>query len=80
MKTSRSEHISSTVSLRISVEPSEEPPKNMAFPSGTKYEDVLRELSINQETVLLFKDGELVPSDGVASPGNLSILKITSKG
>ncbi len=68
------------VSLRISVEPSEEPPKNMAFPSGTKYEDVLRELRINQETVLLFKDGELVPSDGVASSGNLSILKITSKG
>ncbi|WP_298683228.1 hypothetical protein [uncultured Methanomethylovorans sp.] len=52
----------------------------MAFLSGTKYEDVLRELRINQETVLLFKDGELVPSDGVASPGNLSILKITSKG
>ncbi|WP_292352304.1 hypothetical protein [Methanomethylovorans sp. PtaU1.Bin093] len=62
------------------MEPSEEPPKTMAFLSGTKYEDVLRELRINQETVLLFKDGELVPSDGVASPGNLSILKITSKG
>ena len=68
------------VSLRISVDPSEGLPKTMAFLSGTKYEDVLKELMINQETVLLLKDGEFVPSDEVDSSGNLSIVKITSRG
>ncbi|MGB3908109.1 MAG: hypothetical protein WBL02_06715 [Methanomethylovorans sp.] len=68
------------VSLRISVDPSEGLPKTMAFLSGTKYEDVLKELMINQETVLLLKDGEFVPSDEVVSSGNLSIVKITSRG
>ncbi|MFA0822904.1 MAG: hypothetical protein ACC612_08425 [Methanomethylovorans sp.] len=72
--------ISSSVSLRISVEPSKEPLSIMEFLPGKKYEDLLRELKINPETVLLLKDGELVPSDGIATSGNLSIIIITSKG
>nr|WP_321420769.1 hypothetical protein [uncultured Methanomethylovorans sp.] len=52
----------------------------MEFLPGKKYEDLLRELKINPETVLLLKDGELVPSDGIATSGNLSIIIITSKG
>jgi sulfur carrier protein len=62
------------------MEPSKKQQKRMFFRYGTRYEDVLRELGINQETVILLKDGELVPLDEVASSGNLSIKKITSQG
>jgi sulfur carrier protein len=47
---------------------------------GTTYEKILETLGLNQETVLILKDGQAVPVDGMALPGSLKIICIASQG
>ena len=47
---------------------------------GTTYECLLNDLDINQETVIVLKDGQPVPLDGTVSSSDLTILKIVSGG
>ncbi|MGP8321654.1 MAG: MoaD/ThiS family protein [Methanosarcinaceae archaeon] len=47
---------------------------------GTTYEHLLDMLDINQETVIVLKDGQAVPLDGTVMSGDLTILKIVSGG
>ncbi|MCK5266538.1 MAG: MoaD/ThiS family protein [Spirochaetes bacterium] len=47
---------------------------------GTTYECLLNDLEINQETVIVLKDGQPVPLDGTVSSSDLTILKIVSGG
>ncbi len=54
--------------------------KNLEVPDGTTYENVLDILGINQETVLILKEKKAVPVDGIAVPGNLTIMCIASQG
>ena len=46
----------------------------------TTYECLLDDLEINQETVIILKDGQAVPLDGTVSSSDLTILKIVSGG
>ena len=46
----------------------------------TTYECLLDDLKINQETVIILKDGQAVPLDGTVTSDNLTILKIVSGG
>ncbi|MBN2111079.1 MAG: hypothetical protein JW705_08360 [Methanosarcinaceae archaeon] len=54
--------------------------KELEVPEGTTYEKVLQLLDINQETVLVLKEGQAVPIDGMAVSGNLTIMCIASQG
>lgn len=54
--------------------------QTLEIDDGTTYEDLLRIVGINQETVIVLKDGQSVPLDGVVMSGNLSILRIVSGG
>ncbi|WP_292469316.1 hypothetical protein [Methanolobus sp.] len=54
--------------------------KQLDVPDETTYEKVLDILGINQETVLIFKKKQVVPIDGIAVPGNLTIMCIASQG
>ena len=44
------------------------------------YECLLDDLEINQETVIVLKDGQAVPLDGTVTSSNITILKIVSGG
>ena len=44
------------------------------------YEYLLDMLDINQETVIVLKDGQAVPLDGTVTSSDLTILKIVSGG
>lgn len=46
----------------------------------TTYGYLLDMLDINQETVIVLKDGQAVPLDGTVVSDNLTILKIVSGG
>ena len=46
----------------------------------SKYEDLLKMLGINQETVIVLKDGQAVPIDGTVTSDDLTILRIVSGG
>lgn len=46
----------------------------------TTYGYLLDMLDINQETVIVLKDGQAVPLDGTVMSDNLTILKIVSGG
>jgi len=47
---------------------------------NTTYECLLDDLEINQETVIVLKDGQAVPLDGTVTSSDLTILKIVSGG
>ena len=46
----------------------------------TTYECLLDDLEINQETVIILKDGQAVPLDGTVTSSDITILKIVSGG
>ncbi|MBN2488243.1 MAG: MoaD/ThiS family protein [Methanosarcinaceae archaeon] len=54
--------------------------QTLEIDDGITYEDLLRMLDINQETVIVLKDGQSVPLDGTVMSGNLSILRTVSGG
>ncbi|MDO9516843.1 MAG: MoaD/ThiS family protein [Methanosarcinaceae archaeon] len=47
---------------------------------NTTYECLLDDLEINQETVIVLKDGQAVPLDGTVTSSDITILKIVSGG
>ncbi|WP_406669881.1 hypothetical protein V7O67_08715 [Methanolobus sp. ZRKC4] len=69
-----------TIDLDIELINSELSNKKLNVPGGTTYEKVLDLLDINQETVLILKEGQAVPFDGMAVSGNLTIMCIASQG
>jgi sulfur carrier protein len=69
-----------TITLDIELINSDLSNKKLTVPVDTTYENVLDILGINQETVLLLKDKKSVPFDGIAVPGNLTIMCIASQG
>ncbi|MCD4703526.1 MAG: hypothetical protein K8R64_04415 [Methanosarcinaceae archaeon] len=70
--------MSPTVTLKIVPNVSEE--QILKIPEGATYESLLNILDINEETVLVLKDGEAVPLDGTVVSSNLEILYIASGG
>ncbi|WP_340818009.1 hypothetical protein [Methanolobus sp. WCC4] len=69
-----------TVSINVELINSETPGQKLDVPDGSTYENVLDILGINQETVLILKEKKAVPIDGIAVPGNLTIMYIASQG
>ncbi|MBP1910261.1 hypothetical protein [Methanolobus bombayensis] len=69
-----------TITIDIELINSDMAGKKLEVPNGSTYENVLDFLGINQETVLLLKDKKAVPIDGIAVPGNLTIMCIASQG
>ncbi|MEA3397862.1 MAG: MoaD/ThiS family protein [Chloroflexota bacterium] len=70
--------MSPTVTIKIVPDNSEE--QDLKIPEGTTYESLLNILDINEETVIILKDGEAVPLDGTVVSSNLKILYIASGG
>ncbi|WP_406657693.1 hypothetical protein V7O62_03810 [Methanolobus sp. ZRKC2] len=68
------------IHLNIKILNSDESGKELEVSEGTTYEKVLDLLDINQETVLILKEGQAVPFDGMAVSGNLTIMCIASQG
>ena len=54
--------------------------RELEVSQGTTYEKILETLGLNQETVLILNNGQAVPVDGAAVPGNLTIICIASQG
>lgn len=67
-----------TVNVKIVPEDNSEYPVNIE--NGATYEDLLKTLDINEESVIVLKDGQATPLDGVVESGNIQVLKITSGG
>ena len=55
-------------------------PKELEVSQGTTYEQILEKLGLNQETVLVLKNGQAVPVDAAAMSGSLTIMCIASQG
>ena len=68
------------IRLNIKLVNSDESGKELEVSEGTTYEKILEILDINQETVLVLKEGQAVPLDGMAVSGNLTIMCIASQG
>jgi len=70
------------LSIKINIEllNTEEPGRELEVSEGTNYEKILEILDLNQETVLILKEGQAVPFDGMATSGNLTIMCIASQG
>ncbi|KXS40664.1 MAG: sulfur carrier protein [Methanolobus sp. T82-4] len=68
------------IQLDIEILNSDASGRELEVSEGTTYEKVLEILDINQETVLLLKEGQAVPLDGMAVSGNLTIMYIASQG
>jgi sulfur carrier protein len=56
------------------------PNKELEVSQGTTYEQILEKLGLNQETVLILKNGQAVPVDATAMSGSLTIMCIASQG
>ncbi len=56
------------------------PHKELEVSQGTTYEQILEKLGLNQETVLILKNGQAVPVDATAMSGSLTIMCIASQG
>ncbi|WP_319507298.1 hypothetical protein [uncultured Methanolobus sp.] len=69
-----------TINIDIELINSDLSDKQLNVPNGTTYENVLDILGINQETVLLLKEKKVVPIDGIAVSGKLTIMCIASQG
>jgi len=68
------------IQLNIEILNSDASGRELEVSEGTTYEKVLEILDINQETVLILKEGQAVPSDGMAVSGNLTVMYIASQG
>ncbi|WP_406662528.1 hypothetical protein [Methanolobus sp. ZRKC3] len=66
--------------LNIELLNSDMPGRELEVSEGTTYEKVLEILDINQETVLILKEGHAVPFDGMAVSGDLTIICVASQG
>ena len=67
-----------TVNVKIVPENNSEYPVNIE--NGATYEELLKTLDINEESVIVLKDGQATPLDGVVESGSIQVLKITSGG
>ncbi len=68
------------IQLNIEILNSDASGRELEVSEGTTYEKVLEILDINQETVLILKEGQAVPLDGMAVSGNLTVMYIASQG
>jgi len=68
--------VSKKVQLRIQAEKVSEQAVEVA--ENSTYEDLLGLLNINPETVLVFKEGNSVPLDGIVNSEKLTILKVVA--
>ncbi|QLC49682.1 hypothetical protein HWN40_05165 [Methanolobus zinderi] len=68
------------IQLDIEILNSDASGRELEVSEGTTYEKVLEILDINQETVLILKEGQAVPLDGMAVSGNLTVMYIASQG
>ena len=53
---------------------------NLALPEGSSYFDMLRELKINPETVVVFKNGVPVAFDAMVESGMIDVMRVVSGG
>ncbi|MDD1757150.1 MAG: thiamine biosynthesis protein ThiS [Methanotrichaceae archaeon] len=53
---------------------------NDVLGGGRTYEDLLRNIGINPETVVVLKDGGPVPVDDQIQKGEIMIIRVVSSG
>ena len=66
--------------LSINIVTNERRVQSVDLPDGSTYEDLLRELKINQETVIVLRDGLPVPLDAKVSQSDITVLRVVSGG
>ncbi|MDI6859438.1 MAG: MoaD/ThiS family protein [Methanocellales archaeon] len=54
--------------------------KYIEVPEGSDYESLLIDLGINPETVIVYRDQQVVPLDECVEPGEIKILRVVSGG
>lgn len=50
------------------------------LPEGSSYFDLLRELKVNPETVVIFKNGVPVAFDSPVESGTVDVMRVVSGG
>lgn len=66
--------------LSINIVTNERRVQSVDLPDDSTYEDLLRELKINQETVIVLRDGLPVPLDAKVSQSDITVLRVVSGG
>lgn len=54
--------------------------KYIEVPEGSDYESLLIDLWINPETVIVYRDQQVVPLDECVESGEIKILRVVSGG
>ncbi|WP_292487120.1 MoaD/ThiS family protein [Methanohalobium sp.] len=68
------------ITVDVKIVPDDNSEQSVNIEKGTTYEDLLKKLDINEESVIVLKDGNATPLDGVVESGKIQVLKITSGG
>jgi sulfur carrier protein len=66
--------------IHITIQAGEISEQIVEIAENTTYEDLLNTLKINQETVLVLKEGNAVPLDGPVTSDKLTILRVVTGG
>ncbi|MDY6865249.1 MAG: MoaD/ThiS family protein [Halobacteriota archaeon] len=66
--------------LSINIVTNERRVQSVDLPDDSTYEDLLRGLKINQETVIVLRDGLPVPLDAKVSQSDITVLRVVSGG
>lgn len=54
--------------------------KYKEVPEGSDYESLIVDLGINPETIIVYKDQQVVPLDDCVESGDIKILKVVPGG
>lgn len=68
------------ITVNVKIVPDDKSEQSVNIEIGATYEDLLKKLDINEESVIVLKDGNATPLDGVVESGKIQVLKITSGG
>lgn len=68
------------ITVDVKLVPDDNSEQSVNIEKGATYEDLLKKLDINEESVIVLKDGDATPLDGVVESGKIQVLKITSGG
>jgi sulfur carrier protein len=66
--------------VHITIQAGEISEQTVEIAENTTYEGLLNTLKINQETVLVLKEGNAVPLDGPVTSDKLTILRVVTGG
>ena len=66
------------IKIKVTIVSGEE--KYKEVPDGSDYESLIVDLGINPETIIVYKDQQVVPLDDCVESGDIKILKVVPGG